>query len=109
MRFGHQQMFIIFPAMVVLNLPYLMEKMRPDTESWGLPFPVEVVLMLIVYLAIVRVPFWLAWTSNPDRGNRFFKAVGVTRERILSGFGSGLLQWYCHVDDKGHDKDIVRK
>ena len=106
MRFGVQQVILISVGLVGANLPRISEILGNNDTPIEPTFALTWIFVFLLNLAIFRYFFWLAWSS--ERGDRFFRTIGLPKHRVLSGFGSGFLRWFCHIDENGIDLDANR-
>jgi len=102
MKFGTEQWLLCGVPSLVLFVSQATEKLDFAERAFVIPETASSLIGLVAGLAFYRFFFWLAWTS--PRGDRFFQVVGLSRARILNGFGSGFLRWYCYVDADGREK-----
>lgn len=102
MRFGTQQWLLCGVPSLVLFVSGNAEKFGFSEEAFVIPEAARILMGLVAGFAFYRFFFWLAWTST--RGDKFLQTIGLSRDRILNGFGSGFLRWYCHVDADGRER-----
>lgn len=105
MKFGTQQIFVVVIPYGIIWFNEGSSRVFGAGALPAVPEPIRTICTVVFALGFFRFFFWLAWTS--DRGERFYRVMGLSKDKMLNGPWRKLWAWYCHFDAKGNGLDVI--